>query len=157
MPKPSIAELLKASGFTSFTPEVVTRAINALHGNVGANADERDWSAIMASGNPLAAAETALTTMYQDRSYLLRNADQLVQNGYLHRLRRNRGRGFCKRWLDGWHGCPERCCLGCPPVFNRANPLLHFPTIVRAKELPSNTSVNGGVKVVHWAEQNQAT
>ena len=82
MPKPSIAELLKASGFTSFTPEAITRAINALHGNVGANADERDWSAIMVAGNPLAAAETALTTMYQDRSYLLRNADQLVQNGY---------------------------------------------------------------------------
>lgn len=82
MPKPSIADLLQASGFKTFTAKEITRAISALDGNTGANADERDWDAIMASSNPLEAAEQALKVMYQDAGYLLRNAEQLVQNGY---------------------------------------------------------------------------
>ena len=46
MSKPSIAELLNASGHTIYTPELVQRAMYSLYGNVGANLDERDWSAL---------------------------------------------------------------------------------------------------------------
>jgi hypothetical protein len=82
MTKPSIAELLLAAGYKVFEPALVTRAINVLYANVGANLDERDWSLIMSSANPLAVAETALTKQWQDTSYLLRNAQNLVSIGY---------------------------------------------------------------------------
>lgn len=59
------------------------RAIYALYGNVGVNLDERDWAAIMQSGNPLEAAESALVRMYQDKGYLLRNARDLIQRGFM--------------------------------------------------------------------------
>lgn len=83
MLKPSIAEILKSSGFTDFTSSLVSRAINALYTNVGANTDERNWAAIMASASPLESAETALSAMYQDRSYLIRNTASLEQSGYV--------------------------------------------------------------------------
>ncbi len=57
------------------------RASNALYGNVGRNLDERDWTAIMQSNNPLEAAENALVRMYQDKAYLLRNVQYLTQLG----------------------------------------------------------------------------
>jgi hypothetical protein len=82
MTKPSIAELLLAAGYTVFEPALVTRAINALYGNVGANLDERNWDLIMSSANPLAVAETTLTAQWQNTSYLLRNAQNLVNIGY---------------------------------------------------------------------------
>lgn len=68
MTKPSIAELLNASGHTTYTSELVQQAMYALYGNIGANLDERDWSAIMQSGNPLATAQTSLLAMYQSSS-----------------------------------------------------------------------------------------
>lgn len=83
MTKPSIAELLTASGVKSFDIPVVIRASYSLYGNIGANLDERDWSRIMASSDPLAASEDALKVMYQDRGYLVRNTEHLTQMGYV--------------------------------------------------------------------------
>lgn len=83
MSKPFIAELLQASGHNEFTEQLVQRAVRVLYGNVGANLDERNWSAIMQSSNPLQAAEAGLVVQYQDSSYLLRNTRHLEQNGYV--------------------------------------------------------------------------
>jgi len=83
MAKPSIADLLNASGHTIYTSELVTRAMYALYGNIGANLDERNWSDIMQSSDPLMAAEAGLLAMYQDSGYLLRNTQHLVQRGYV--------------------------------------------------------------------------
>lgn len=83
MSKPSIAELLNASGHTTYTPPLVMRAMYALYGNIGANLDERNWSVIMQSSTPLKAAEAGLLGMYQDSGYLLRNTSHLVQSGYV--------------------------------------------------------------------------
>lgn len=83
MTKPSVAELLTASGYTTFTDTLLARAISALYGNVGANLDGRDWTAIMRDPSPLQAAETALAAMYQDSAYLQRNATSLVAIGYV--------------------------------------------------------------------------
>lgn len=83
MSKPSIAELLNASGYTAYTPELVQRAMYTLYGNVGANLDERNWDSILQSSNALEAAEAALRTQYQDSGYLLRNTQHLVQSGYV--------------------------------------------------------------------------
>ena len=83
MSKPSIAELLNASGHTIYTPELVQRAMYSLYGNVGANLDERDWSALLQSSDPFQASEDALRAMYQDSSYLLRNTQHLTQSGYV--------------------------------------------------------------------------
>lgn len=47
MAKPSIAELLNASGYTTYTAELVQRAMFTLYGNVGANQDGRNWAAIL--------------------------------------------------------------------------------------------------------------
>ena len=47
MYKPSIAELLNASGHFAYTPELLTRAMYTLYGNIGANLDERNWSSIL--------------------------------------------------------------------------------------------------------------
>ncbi|MFD0666768.1 hypothetical protein ACT80S_03530 [Ramlibacter sp. MAHUQ-53] len=83
MGRPSIAELLNASGHTTYTLDLVMRAVYSLYGNIGAGLDERNWSSIMASADPLAASERALVAMYQDSSYLLRNANHLVNSGYV--------------------------------------------------------------------------
>lgn len=83
MSKPSIAELLNASGDTVYTPELVQRAMYSLYGNVGANLDERDWSTILQSSDPLQASEDALRAMYQDSGYLLRNTQHLTESGYV--------------------------------------------------------------------------
>lgn len=83
MTKPSIAELLNASGHFAYTSELVTRAMYTLYGNIGANLDERNWSAILQSRNPLETAEAGLRGMYQDSGYLLRNTQHLVQSGYV--------------------------------------------------------------------------
>jgi Ca2+-binding RTX toxin-like protein len=60
----------------------INRALNTLYGNVGRNLDERNWTQILASADPLAASEAALVSMYQDPGYLLRNADSLVGLGF---------------------------------------------------------------------------
>ena len=39
MPKPSIAELVSASGYATYTHELIQRAMSTLYGNVGANLD----------------------------------------------------------------------------------------------------------------------
>jgi len=82
MKKPSVAELLTASGKSVSNRFALDRAISALYGNVGANIDERNWFAIMQSSDPLAAAENALSAQYQNKSYLLRNAEYIVSIGY---------------------------------------------------------------------------
>lgn len=82
MSKPSIAELLIASGHTEFGLPLVLEASAALYGDVGANLDGRDWAAIMAAGDPMAAAQQALKDQWQDPDYLLRNADHLIGQGY---------------------------------------------------------------------------
>lgn len=82
MSKPSIAELITRSGHTTFTGELVTRAIKTLYGQIGAGLDERNWTTILATSNALASAETGLVSMYQSAGYLLRNANHLVGRGY---------------------------------------------------------------------------
>lgn len=83
MSKPSIADLLRACGHTEFTPPLVMRAMYSLYGNIGANLDQRDWSVLMQSTDPLQASEDALRAMYQDHAYLLRNTQHLVLSGYV--------------------------------------------------------------------------
>lgn len=56
--KPNIAGFMKAAGCDFDT------AASVLSGVIGSNADRRDWTAIMASGNPLAAARAATGAMY---------------------------------------------------------------------------------------------
>ena len=83
MQKPSIAELLSASGYTTYTPDLIQRAMSTLYGHVGANVDARDWSAILQSPHALEAAEAALLAMYQSSAYLLANTQHLEQSGYV--------------------------------------------------------------------------
>lgn len=83
MTKPSIAELLNASGHAEFTLPLVMRAMYSLYGNIGANLDDRDWSTILQSSDPLQASEDALRAMYQDSGYLLRNTQHLTESGYV--------------------------------------------------------------------------
>ncbi len=82
MTKPSIAELLIASGHTEFSLLLIMEASQTLYGDVGDNLDERDWVAIMAAANPLAAAQQAMKEQWQNREYLLRNADHLINQGH---------------------------------------------------------------------------
>ncbi|MEY4641645.1 MAG: hypothetical protein RLZZ227_1639, partial [Pseudomonadota bacterium] len=72
-------ELLRGRPLTS---ENMSRALAALYGGVGANLDPRNWGQILASPDPLAAAEDALKKMYQDPAYLLKNAESLIDKGY---------------------------------------------------------------------------
>jgi hypothetical protein len=83
MKKPSIADLLNASGYSDYTPELVQRAMLALYGHIGANLDERNWATILQSAHPLQAAEDALRAMYQNSAYLLRNTQHLEQSGHV--------------------------------------------------------------------------
>lgn len=69
-------------GTQTTTPLLITRAINTLYSQLGNNLDERNWTNILAAADPLAAAEAALSAQYQDTSYLLRNANQLLARGY---------------------------------------------------------------------------
>ncbi len=82
MNKPSMAQLLTASGYSLDNTGALIRASFTLYGYVGANLDERNWDTIMASSNPLQAAESALTNQYLDAGYLLRNMTHLVGVGY---------------------------------------------------------------------------
>lgn len=75
----SIARLLTNR---TFNTDNIFRAINSLYSNVGANRDERDWTAILASVDPLVAAENALVAMYENPAYLLRNANNLIGLNY---------------------------------------------------------------------------
>jgi hypothetical protein len=61
----------------------LSRASNAMYGDVGANIDARDWTAIMAAKDPLKAAEDALKAMYNDKAYLAANTDHVLAQGYL--------------------------------------------------------------------------
>ena len=61
----------------------LSRASNAMYGDVGANIDARDWTAIMAAKDPLKAAEDALKAMYNDKAYLVTNASHVLAQGYL--------------------------------------------------------------------------
>ena len=79
MSKPSIGSLLTLSGFSAST---ISRAINSLYANIGVNLDERNWTAISASADPLAASENALLEMYQNSAYILRNANNLLTLNY---------------------------------------------------------------------------
>jgi hypothetical protein len=80
--KPSLAQFLESLGGPGAQPNLVSRAISTLYGNVGVNLDERDWTVIMASPDPLSAAEAALKAQWQDPGYLLRNASHLLREGY---------------------------------------------------------------------------
>ena len=66
MSRPSIAELLIASGHTDFQLSIVLQAIQTLYSDVGVNLDERDWAVIMAAGDPLATAQQALKDQWQN-------------------------------------------------------------------------------------------
>jgi len=75
----TIASVLAGRAFTNAN---ISRALNSLYSNLGRNLDERNWTQILASADPLAASETALQQMYQDAGYLLRNANNLLTLGY---------------------------------------------------------------------------
>jgi len=75
----TIASVLRGQAFAATN---IIRAINSVWGNIGANRDDRDWTAIMASADPLAASEIALVEMYQNAAYLIRNANSLRTLGY---------------------------------------------------------------------------
>lgn len=62
---------------------ILRRVTNALYGDVGANMDARNWDVIMASSNPLEAAEKALKAMYSDKAYLAANTQYVMNQGYL--------------------------------------------------------------------------
>ena len=61
----------------------LSRASNAMYGDVGANIDARNWTAIMAAKDPLKAAEDALKAMYNDKAYLVANTNHVLAQGYL--------------------------------------------------------------------------
>jgi hypothetical protein len=61
----------------------LTRATNAMYGDVGANLDARNWTAIRAAADPIKAAEDALKAMYNDKAYLAANTDTVLAQGYL--------------------------------------------------------------------------
>ena len=63
--------------------EIVKKASNVLYGDIGANLDTRDWGAIMKSADPYKAAREGLKTMYSDPVYLVKNAENLLKQGYL--------------------------------------------------------------------------
>jgi hypothetical protein len=63
--------------------EIVTKASNVLYGDIGANLDTRDWGAIMKSADPYKAAREGLKSMYSDPVYLVKNAENLLKQGYL--------------------------------------------------------------------------
>jgi hypothetical protein len=77
-----MSSLLSLIGTQSPTPQLLIRAVHTLYSHVGNNLDERNWTNILAAADPLAAAEAALSAQYQDASYLLRNANQLLARGY---------------------------------------------------------------------------
>ena len=62
---------------------ILRRVTNAMYGDVGANMDARNWDVIMASSNPLEAAEKALKAMYSDKAYLAANTQYVMNQGYL--------------------------------------------------------------------------
>lgn len=96
MSTPSLAEFLDAAGIVidqkalsnpdhpdyEYYNALEQRAIMALYGNVGANIDARDWGAIMATESPLEVAENALIDMYENKQYLVANAEYVLQQGY---------------------------------------------------------------------------
>jgi Ca2+-binding RTX toxin-like protein len=102
----TIASVLAGRVFSA--PNII-RAINSLYSNVGANRDERNWSAILASADPLAASEIALAEMYQNSSYLLRNANNLLTLNYTqnqivytyHELSQRLGFTYRSDWAAG--------------------------------------------------------
>ena len=98
MAKPSIAELLNASGYTTYTAELVQRAMFTLYGNVGANQDGRNWAAILQSNNPLEAAEAGLRAMYQDGAYLRSNPSTWS----IRATWRRRPKSPTVSWPSGW-------------------------------------------------------
>jgi|TARA_R110000868_G_scaffold255266_1_gene511870 hypothetical protein len=61
----------------------LNRAGKAMYDDVGANLDARNWNAIMASKDPLKAAEDALKAMYSDKAYLNANTSHVLAQGYL--------------------------------------------------------------------------
>jgi Ca2+-binding RTX toxin-like protein len=102
----TIASVLAGRVFSA--PNII-RAITSLYSNVGANRDERNWSAILASADPLAASEIALSEMYQNSSYLLRNANNLLTLNYTqnqivytyHELSQRLGFTYRSDWAAG--------------------------------------------------------
>lgn len=56
--RPNMAQFLAATGTDNST------ASDLLYGVIGSNGDSRNWSAILSSGNPVAAARSATNAMY---------------------------------------------------------------------------------------------
>jgi len=66
--RPNMKEFMDATGATA------ANASELLYGVIGSNADLRDWSKIMASGNPIDAARAATGQLYNsDKDYALVN------------------------------------------------------------------------------------
>lgn len=62
--------------------KLVSDAASAMYGNVGANLDNRNWDEILASSNPIQAANDALAVMYSDPAYREENNANLIEAGY---------------------------------------------------------------------------
>ena len=95
MSAPNLRELVESQGvvidswfYNQSNPNyesnqaLLSRASNALYGDVGANLDVRNWDAIMASADPLTAAEVALALMYSNKQYLVANTEHVLKQGY---------------------------------------------------------------------------
>jgi Ca2+-binding RTX toxin-like protein len=76
MSKPTFAEFLRVLN-SPHNPQQIIDAVFYLNGVIGAGLDERDWTSILASNDPLAAAKSGFLAMYTDPIFLLRNANHL--------------------------------------------------------------------------------
>ena len=109
----TIGKPLDSSFYTGPNAEanlaLITRVSNALYGDVGANIDARNWTAIMASSNPLEAAEKALKAMYSDKAYLAANTQYVMNQGYLpeqadytyQQMAERVGSTYTPTWVEG--------------------------------------------------------
>lgn len=81
MSKPTFAQFLLVLSSPQ-NPQQIIEAVYYLNGVIGAGLDERDWTSILASNDPLAAAKSGFLAMYSDPAFLLRNANHLQAAGY---------------------------------------------------------------------------
>lgn len=81
MSKPTFAQFLRVLSSPQ-NPQQIVEAVYYLNGVIGAGLDERDWTSILASNDPLAAAKSGFLAMYSDPAFLLRNANHLQASGY---------------------------------------------------------------------------
>ena len=90
--RPNLREFIDATGADT------NLAVEILYGTVGANTDQRDWSQIMSSSDPLEAARLATGAMYSGESLATKNTDT---SGNLQLRPTETGQGGVVQWKDG--------------------------------------------------------